>query len=366
MMLAQHGWDIHLIVGGHADKKSLRTNGYVKRRHLPLDRKPNLPRDLLAFCQALAVISSIKPDLIVAGTPKASLIFLSAARMLRIPHRVYFLLGLRLETTSGLRLRFLWAAEKLTVMASTRVLSVSRSLSSAYVRRKLCSEPKLSVVGAGSSKGVNLKLFRPAAPVEAGSLLRFAEKLGLTAGVPVVGYFGRIHPDKGIDILAASRAILLERGIDHQLLVVGQDEGCIDVLVQTDPALRPPLIVERVDDLSVYYRLLTVLCLPTLREGLPNVCLEASASSVPVVTTNATGAVNAVEHGITGLIVPQGSATALADALETLIVGRQTREAMGRVSRQWVSDRFDEATVLKQYVEYFIDLVGDVTPADGR
>ena len=88
-----------------------------------------------------------------------------------------------------------------------------------------------------------------------------------------------------------------------------------------------------------------VLCLPTYREGFPNVVLEASAAGIPTVTTNATGAVDSVRDGETGLIVDVASAEQLATALRSLLLDQGLRERLGIAAHERVLREFDREKV---------------------
>jgi glycosyltransferase involved in cell wall biosynthesis len=83
-----------------------------------------------------------------------------------------------------------------------------------------------------------------------------------------------------------------------------------------------------------------VLVLPSYREGFPNCALEAAAAGKPVVTTDATGAIDAVVHGFTGLVVPVGDAAALREALDRLLASPELRASFGRAGHERVARSF--------------------------
>jgi glycosyltransferase involved in cell wall biosynthesis len=75
-------------------------------------------------------------------------------------------------------------------------------------------------------------------------------------------------------------------------------------------------------------------------EGLPTVIFEAMAEGVPVVGSDHAGIAEAVEHGSTGLIVPAGDPTALADAFAGLIASPELRHRLGTAARTAAAERF--------------------------
>ncbi|MCI0436694.1 MAG: glycosyltransferase, partial [Gemmatimonadetes bacterium] len=81
---------------------------------------------------------------------------------------------------------------------------------------------------------------------------------------------------------------------------------------------------------------------------LPIGLLEAAAAGVPTVGTFHAGIPEAVESGRTGILVPERSVDALADALRTLLTNEDARAAMGAAARDLVTQRFD---VVRQTAE---------------
>ncbi|MFN8875882.1 MAG: glycosyltransferase, partial [Gemmatimonadota bacterium] len=77
-----------------------------------------------------------------------------------------------------------------------------------------------------------------------------------------------------------------------------------------------------------------VVCLPSYREGLPKALLEAAASGRAVVTTDVPGCRDAIEPGVTGLLVPARTVQPLAEALGSLLTDPARCAAMGAAGRQ--------------------------------
>ncbi len=94
------------------------------------------------------------------------------------------------------------------------------------------------------------------------------------------------------------------------------------------------------DDLSRWMGGLDVLAHPADREGLGIALLQAQAAGVPVVATRAGGMPEAVQDGVTGLLVAPGDARALADALHRLLDDPALRARMGAAARSRVLERF--------------------------
>jgi len=100
-----------------------------------------------------------------------------------------------------------------------------------------------------------------------------------------------------------------------------------------------------------------VLALPTYREGFPNVVLEASAAGKPVVATRATGVVDAVLDGVTGILVPVRDAQALATAVARLLEDRELAAQMGRAGRERAEREFSSDRVWGELATLYRELL---------
>ena len=354
--LSNDGWDVHLVSNPGPGLAEAARQSYATCHPIPMTRDPSILRDLGSFFRWIYLLVKIKPDVVSVGTPKASLLGLLAGWVLRVPHRVYVLRGLRLETTSGFQLWLLSALEKLTSACATQIIAVSPSLRALYLKKNLTRPEKILVLGHGSSKGVDPERFRPATKAEKIGLEELATKVGLRAKIPVIGLVGRHGKDKGLEVFFDALAILNESRVRYQVLAIGDDESA-GALTQSLRAAKAEVVaIPRVDDLERHLRLLDVLCLPTLREGLPNVALEAQASGIPVVTTDATGAIDSVHNEMTGILVPAGQADDLAEALRKILLNPGYRSALSSSARPWVLSRFGSAAVISSNLGFYTRL----------
>jgi len=96
-----------------------------------------------------------------------------------------------------------------------------------------------------------------------------------------------------------------------------------------------------VQDTAPYYQVMDLFAFPSYREGLGNVLLEAAASGKPAVATRVTGIVDAVEDGVTGVLVPARDSGAVADAIAGLMDDPSRREEMSKAARAHVRKHFD-------------------------
>jgi glycosyltransferase involved in cell wall biosynthesis len=160
-------------------------------------------------------------------------------------------------------------------------------------------------------------------------------RLGLPAGRMVVGAVGRLSAEKGFDLLIRVVERLLRDGIDLELWIVGEgsEEARLRALVaELGLGERIKLLGYRPETIPLY-EAMDVFALSSLREGLPNVVLEAMAMEVPVVATRIAGVPNLIRHEQNGLLVEPGDAEGLAQALGRLLGDERLRGRLRRAGR---------------------------------
>jgi hypothetical protein len=113
-----------------------------------------------------------------------------------------------------------------------------------------------------------------------------------TAGPLHIGAAGRLTPEKGFLELIAAVEAMLEEGHDIRLSIAGDgpQRGALEERIRASRHSSRLALVGFIDDMRTFYAELDLFCLSSLREGLPNVVLEAMAMSLPVVATTAGGA----------------------------------------------------------------------------
>ena len=130
----------------------------------------------------------------------------------------------------------------------------------------------------------------------------------------------------------------------------------------------PGIGVRFVDDeatLADYYRAADVLVHPSLADSFPLAPIEAMACGVPVIASDAGGIPEIVVDGVTGLLVPTGSAPELAAALERLLADDDSRSRMGDAGLERARERFALAVQVDSYLALFAELAEEFA-ASGR
>ncbi|PYO27018.1 MAG: glycosyltransferase family 1 protein, partial [Candidatus Rokuibacteriota bacterium] len=158
---------------------------------------------------------------------------------------------------------------------------------------------------------------------------RLHQELGLPPGAPLIAVLCRLSPIKGLEYFLEAATTLAASVPEARFLIVGEADaqdaeyrrrleayadrlGLGRRVVFTGLRLDVPAVLDEV----------AVSVLPSLSEGLSNVLLESMAAGVPVVATRVGGNPEAVEEGVTGLLVPPRDAAGLAGAIARVLEDR--------------------------------------------
>lgn len=178
----------------------------------------------------------------------------------------------------------------------------------------------------------------------------------LGSGVCPHTYLPQIEPPGPVVVILPSRLLkdkgvvewveaikLIKHQVDARFALVGEcDEGNLASLHTEDiEAWVAEGWVEYwgwQEDMIAQFAKAHVVCLPSYREGLPKVLIEAASCEKAIVTTDVPGCREIVKHEETGLMVPAREIEPLAEAMLRLIKQADLREKLGKSARVWVLD----------------------------
>jgi len=335
-------------------------------RFVPIDMSRGIAplRDLAALVPMVRLFRSFRPDVVHSTTPKAGLLCALAGFLARVPVRLHTFTGQPWLELSGPVRWFSRASDWLISRLNTHCYADSPSQCDFLIAEGLCRAGDISVLENGSLAGVDLSRFNSESL--AGRALKCRETLAIPFTARVVLFIGRVTRDKGVLELADAFSRIKAADSEAYLVVVGPTEPERDPLpsallqaLESDERVR---MTGYDTDPEKYLAMADLLCLPSYREGFPNVVIEAGALGVPTVGTRINGLRDAVVDGVTGLLVPAKNAAALAEALASLLKNEPKRKQMGNAARERVRNLFDSRVVNSRVLEEYKRLLKNRKP----
>lgn len=314
--------------------EALRAQG-IQAAAMDMDRyKINLWSDFRVLWQLYRYVRAGDYDVLIGHGTKAGFLVRLVGCLTAVPS-VYRLATMsfvpRIQGRSAHVYRFLerlaarWGGHIITVASASRIELVGRGIAPAG---------RVSVIHTG----IDLDRFSP------GGITReeACHRLGLDPSRPVVGWAGRLVPQKApLDYLRAARRIV-ELIPDVQIYLAGdgplQDE--VQQFIESLNLLPNIIRAAWQADVPAMLTAFDVYVLSSHWEGLPQSLLEAMAMTCPAVATAVDGTVEAIHDGIEGYLVDAGDDETMAECAIVLLKDRALREQIGRAARQRIMSEF--------------------------
>jgi len=321
-----------------------------------IEREAAPLQDLRTLLALKRLFHRHKFDVVHTHTPKAGLLGPIAAKMAGVPIVVHTIHGLLFHDRMPIsRQALFWLPEKITAMFSDYLLSQSREDIEVAVRSGLCAQGKIRYLG----NGIDVSTFSPDMNHSARDRIR-SEMDFLPVHV-VVGSAGRLVCGKGFAELFAAAEQLVQKNRKLRFLVIGPEETQHSKSV--DLSRVKPLIDSGIvrfagfqKNMPDYFSAMDIFVLPSYREGIPRVCLEASAMRLPVIATDIRGCREVVKNGETGILVGIRNAAELARAMEALANDRTRAAEMGEHGREHVLRNFNQPQVLERLRDFYREI----------
>lgn len=343
--LVSAGWTVDVIAPSSpkTDKKFAEEG--ARTISIEMERDPSPRSDLVALFRLLRIVRVEKYDVVVLGSPKMSLLGSIAARATGTK-AIYCLHGLRYQGSTGIKRRLLVAVERLTSELADRTICVGNEILLQARSDGAVGEAK--VLANGSANG-----YRPPTPRRTARA-----DLGLPDGGVVFGFVARVTRDKGIyELSHAWRSI--SRDYPNATLLVA---GALETDAKCDPSIQGFLASESVvwaghqDDVSLVFSAMDVLLLPSYREGLPTVVLEAGSYGKPSVVANSTGTSEPVVDGVTGIVIQAKDPGSIERALRRILRGEDDYVLMGAEAKKWVEQMYSRETLYPRWLAELQDV----------
>ena len=187
-------------------------------------------------------------------------------------------------------------------------------------------------------------------------------KLEEAVSIPTICFAGRLIKEKGVYEFVSAACYLIKKGIKARFWIAGDMDlknpsGLTKKEIKQISGNKNIRLLGYQKNIPNLFSKSHIICLPSYREGLPKVLIEAAAACRAVVTTNIPGCRDAVVPNKTGLLVPVKNPQKLAEAIEWLIENPQKRIAMGKAGRKLAEQEFRIEKIIQSHLKLYEELV---------
>ncbi len=351
--LRDRGFDVAAV--GSEDDDDFREQGIPYFRY-NLKRKLTPFSDLRSCRELSALLKTRQPDVVHGFDPKPAIAAPILAKKAGVPGRVRTITGLGfvMASDSPLARALRPVYRRLQRQASASSFTIFQNCDDRdyFLRHGLVRKARQELV-LGS--GIDVEGLRSERP-DGETLAKLRRSLDLE-GKTVVTMISRVDENKGIGEFCNAAPLVQKQHPDAVFLLVGPyaSEGKQAAHIVEEIRRQPETIryLGPRKDIPAILSLSDVLALPSYREGLPRILVEAGAMEVPAVATDVPGCREVIRDGWNGRLVPPRDGRALARAIGELLQDRKMRLEMARRGYLYVKDKFDLSYVADAYAAIY-------------
>lgn len=346
----KQGYEVHIASPEDGCEDTFKIKGLMHHK-LPISRTSiNIFSEIKAFLNIYFLIKKINPDLLHLITIKPVIYGGIISRLIQIKGVVSAVPGLGyVYISKGIRAAIL----RFFINYFYKVSFSKKSLKIIFQNKDDMNKLRLAV-GFDPIKSVIIK--------GSGVDLDEFKSTPLPEGRPVISMISRLQEDKGVKEFARAAQMIKERKIEADFWLIGD----------TDSSYPSPILIEDLQewenkgflsvlgyrkDINILIGNSNIIVLPSYREGLPKVLLEAAACGRPVITTDVPGCRAAIEEGKTGLLVPPRDSLSLADKIEYLLGNKELLKKMGNAGRKLAEENFSLDKVVSAHLKIYSSLI---------
>lgn len=353
------GFEVHVATMAGAAVADIVKGGFT-HHVLPLSRSGKNPcREVLSFFSIYKLFRRVRPDIVHLVTIKPVLYGGIAARLAGVSGVV--------SAVSGLG--FVFIAQGLKAAIVRFLIKGLYRLSFGKANLKVIfqnPDDRDALLALGALDSSKVEMIRGS-----GVDLREYPCVAEPEGQPVVCMAARLLKDKGVFEFVEAVRLLRQRGVDADFWLIGDPDPGNPASVSQDDlqGWREEGVVKVLGyrkDIAALFSAAHIVVLPSYREGLPKVLVEAAACGRAVITTDVPGCRDAIDADVSGLLVPVQDSLRLADSIQRLIEDLPLRQSMGAAGRDLAEREFTIEQVARAHLDIYQQLelgVGSVSHA---
>lgn len=349
-------WDITFICDYDEEFEKMLPD-YIHYIPVPMERGISIA-GIKAMLQMKKIFQKEKFDLIQYSTPNASLYASLAAKLAKVPVRLYCQWGMVFVGFQGFKRKIFKLEEKLVCRLSTWIEPDSKSNLNFAHSEGLYPKNKGSVIWNGSASGVSFEKFDITKKEEYRSKVR--AEYNIPDEAFVYGFVGRITRDKGInELLEAYKSIMND---NTYLLMVGNEELDDNMnmeLFNWSKNNSQVIYTGSTNVVEQYLSAMDCYILPSYREGFGSGVIEAEAMGLPIIVSDIPGPTDAMEKNETGIVVKKADVESLKSAMSEIRNNENTRKYMSENAYVFAKENFEQQQLFKYILEDRKRLLGE-------
>jgi len=304
--------------------------------------------DPLVLSELVSVIKQLEIDLVLTHGYKADIIGIIASKI----QGVAVVSTAHGWITNSRKSKIFKAIQSKILRYADGVIAVSPSIKDALRRMKV-PEERIELI----YNGIVMGNYDPDTTSSAGLRQQFSIEETAT----VVGYVGRLSPEKGQKDFVTAMSRIVEQSSDVHCVFVG-DGPLKDELLRYISELNLEGKIHftgHLTDVVPVYKDIDMLALTSHTEGFPNVLLEALCMGVPVLATDVGGVSSIVHPGETGILVKAGDIAGIVSGMLELITDNQKAASYANNGKKMVYQHFRFEARLQKVQDYYLKILSE-------
>ncbi len=314
-----------------------------------LERDINFLKEIKSLIELKKIISSFKPDTIHLNSSKAGGSGALMGRLLGVPNIIFTAHGWPFfEKRNVLWRTLVWGGSYLTTLLSHRVIVVSLN------DLKNAKMPGLSHKLIHIPTSVPTIDFLPKAMAK--SALYSPQEIGAHESDTWLLTNAELTPNKNL-FFAVDAVIEWNRThgkkVFYTIISDGEQKESLKAYIQNHSATSQISLLGYVNEARQYFKAFDAFLLPSLKEGMPYVLLEAGAAGLPVIASHVGGIPELIEDGYSGILIDPNDSSWLAEALEAIIDDPLLRTKYGNALQEKVAKEYSLSEMIQKTLQLY-------------
>lgn len=326
--LSKEQYEVVVVCGGRGELTKLLRKAGIRTISVPyLERDITIFAELKVFSELIKIYRAEMPDIVHLNSSKIGGVGSLAGRIVRIQKIIFTAHGWAFnEDRSGLSKLIIRFISWLTIILSHRVITVSYNDAEQVLSLPFISAKKIHKIHTGiQMTEVGTK------DTARSSIIRLSGKVTVPENTTWIGTVAELHKNKGLRYAIEACSHLNNTGHNFFFVIIGEGEerSSLEQLIREKGLYQRVMLVGHVENAAFYLKAFDVFILPSVKEGLPYVILEAGLAKLPTIASNVGGIPEIIEHKKNGYLITPKNSSQIEEMLEKLMHDREERERLG-------------------------------------